>query len=762
MFKTGLKVFLALLFLALPGVSLAQPFDTWKSLTSLWKAGTITIETKDQNKIWVGTEGGLYRFNPATNSLKSYTNTEGLLENRVTAVCYDASRNGLWIGYQSGGLGFYNIDVQSFSNYRDLISVGTFESRAIRAFAVKGDTVMVATDFGVSLFIPSRREFRDIVTRLGSYQDGTAVRDVCLTNDEIILATRSGVATASFSAINLQSPDAWKNIALFGSQPVSCNALGQFAGAVYVATGGGLFTLAGAILQPVPEVQGKPVIDLSATDDKLLVITEDELITITSNGITRKSGTLSGATAISASGSSLVAIADSAQSLILFDGQNFSAQPINSPVSNVFAVVRVDDDGWVWASSSFTNEGAAGFSRYENGIWTNFQNVRASDAQRPANQFCSLLSRNGRVYLGTWGSGLLKFTGITVEQIDNSNSLLVGTKNDPSFVVLPSLALAEDGTAWMTNFKTASNPLYSLSFGDQLTKYGSSGIAGRQFPSSLTAYKVAVDPLGQKWIAARSSDGLSGQGLVVFNDNNTPADLTDDTWIRVTESTSAGNLPNNTVNDVAPDHDGAIWIATDRGLAYFFDGTAVSPGGIEDAVSIYDLRSESVTAIVADALNRKWCGTKSGVWLLNKDGSAVLRHYTSENSALLSNTVLSIGYDKQLGKLYFGTDKGLSVLSTTAVEPKSELGRLKIYPNPYRVPSSERLVVEGLTRNASLKIMTISGMTVRDLQAIGGGVIEWDGKDSRGKWVASGVYLAVAVSEDGTRSSVGKIAVLKR
>ncbi|NTW48282.1 MAG: hypothetical protein HGB19_00840 [Chlorobiales bacterium] len=757
-----MKVFLALVFLALPLNSRAQPFDTWKSLTSLWKATSVAIETKNQEHIWVGTEGGLYRFNPATKSLQSFTNTEGLLENSVTALCYDASRHGLWIGFQSGGLSFYSIDERSFSNYRDLMAVSTFENRAIRAFAVRGDTVMVATDFGMALFTPSRREFRDIVTRLGSYEDGTAVRDVCLTKDKIILATLSGVATASLNAINLQSPDAWKNMTISGGGTIACNALQQFGGKFYVATEVGLFTLAGAILQPVPQVLGKPVIDLSATASKLLAMTAEDLIEITSGGITHKSGDLSGATAISASESGLTAIADSKESLIIFDGQSFSPQEINTPISNVFAVVRVDDDGRVWASSSFTDEGANGFSRYENGVWINFQNVRAAAPQRPANQFSDLLSRGGNVYLGTWGSGLLEFTGNSIAQFDNSNSALVGTTDDPSFIILPSLSLAADGTAWMTNFQTASNPIYSLSSGDLFSKYGSSNIAAQIFPPFLTAYKIASDPLGQKWIAARSTDGLTGQGLVVFNDNNTATDLTDDTWIRVAESSGFGKLPNNTVNDITVDLDGAIWIATARGAAYFFDGTAVSPGRIDDAISIYDLRSETVTAIVVDALNRKWCGSKGGVWLLTADGSAVLQHYTSENSALLSNTVLSIGYDKRLGKLYFGTDKGLSVLSTTAIEPKSELGRLKIYPNPYHVPSSQRLVVEGLTRNASLKIMTISGKLVRNIPALGGSVVEWDGKDSHGKWAASGIYLAVAVSADGKDGAVGKIAVLNR
>jgi hypothetical protein len=118
--------------------------------------------------------------------------------------------------------------------------------------------------------------------------------------------------------------------------------------------------------------------------------------------------------------------------------------------------------------------------------------------------------------------------------------------------------------------------------------------------------------------------------------------------------------------------------------------------------------------------------------------------------------------DPLRGTVYFGTDEGLAGLTTAAAAPQASFGELVVYPNPYLVPSTSPVTVDGLVENSSLRILTIDGALVRDLATPGGRVGFWDGKDEQGRDVSSGIYLVVAYSDDGANVANGKIAVIRR
>ena len=66
------------------------------------------------------------------------------------------------------------------------------------------------------------------------------------------------------------------------------------------------------------------------------------------------------------------------------------------------------------------------------------------------------------------------------------------------------------------------------------------------------------------------------------------------------------------------------------------------------------------TAIYIDQGNRKWIGTvDDGVFLMNEDGTKTLEHFTTDNSPLPSNNILSITENGLDGSLFFGTSQGM-------------------------------------------------------------------------------------------------------
>ena len=55
----------------------------------------------------------------------------------------------------------------------------------------------------------------------------------------------------------------------------------------------------------------------------------------------------------------------------------------------------------------------------------------------------------------------------------------------------------------------------------------------------------------------------------------------------------------------------------------------------------YLLDTETINCIEIDGANRKWVGTNgSGIYLLSKDGTEEIHHFTTENSPLFSDNII--------------------------------------------------------------------------------------------------------------------------
>jgi hypothetical protein len=104
---------------------------------------------------------------------------------------------------------------------------------------------------------------------------------------------------------------------------------------------------------------------------------------------------------------------------------------------------------------------------------------------------------------------------------------------------------------------------------------------------------------------------------------------------------------------------------------------------------------------------------------------------------------------------------GLSTFKTFLVEPLPEYTEnLKVYPSPYK-PELGSLYIDGLIESSSIKVMSPHGKLITEFQSPGGRIAYWDGKDHNNQFVASGVYFIVAYSGDGSKTSIGKVAVIR-
>jgi hypothetical protein len=278
------------------------------------------------------------------------------------------------------------------------------------------------------------------------------------------------------------------------------------------------------------------------------------------------------------------------------------------------------------------------------------------------------------------------------------------------------------------------------------------GIPLSQFSWGTIDRGLAVDQNDNLWAVVH--DAPYG-GIVTFGN---AGEIDSVVYARVT---SAQGLPSDVVSTIVVDKENSLWVGTDKGIGIILDPSNPLRSG---AVAIYKpLYGLVVNSIAVDPLNQKWVGTSAGVFLLSPDGTQQLASYTVENTGgkLIDNDVKSVAVDEKTGTVYFGTNSGLASLTTPAAAPTTSFNGLRVYPNPYRVPSTVPLTVDGLMENSTLKVLTTDGVLVREVQTPGGRVGYWDGTDQQGNVVASGIYIIAAYAESGSTAS-GKVAVIHK
>ncbi|GGC32835.1 hybrid sensor histidine kinase/response regulator [Parapedobacter defluvii] len=94
------------------------------------------IQASASGDIWVGTEQGLFRYNPVSEQLTHYTEQTGLSHNRVTAL-HKTKENEMWVCTDGGGITIIDLTRQRFRYLLGHDDGGPLSSKAV--FAVYED-----------------------------------------------------------------------------------------------------------------------------------------------------------------------------------------------------------------------------------------------------------------------------------------------------------------------------------------------------------------------------------------------------------------------------------------------------------------------------------------------------------------------------------------------------------------------------------------------------------------------------------------------
>ena len=163
----------------------------------------------------------------------------------------------------------------------------------------------------------------------------------------------------------------------------------------------------------------------------------------------------------------------------------------------------------------------------------------------------------------------------------------------------------------------------------------------------------------------------------------------------------------------------------------------------------YLLETDQVNDIAVDSQNRKWIATEtSGLYLVSEDGDKILQQFTTDNSILPSNVVYAAACDPTSNSVYFGTASGVVEYNSTSSPGSDNYDNVVAYPNPVRPDYTGWITIKGLMEDSLVKIADAHGNVFHQGRS-NGGMYVWDGCNSEGRRVKTGVYYVFASHSSG-------------
>lgn len=246
-----------------------------------------------------------------------------------------------------------------------------------------------------------------------------------------------------------------------------------------------------------------------------------------------------------------------------------------------------------------------------------------------------------------------------------------------------------------------------------------------------------------------------GGGILVKNTQNQQRVLT--------TNVGGGSLPSSVVNSLALDVDGNIWFASDRGVGYFASDDILNAARIDVVLPLYGQRklfaNEKCTAIAVEPGNRKWIGTRNGLYLFSEDGTELIRKFTAADSPLPSDSITALQFDPEKGTLFIDTPNGMVSYRGSSTSPSEDFSHVKIFPNPVHPGYGGTVGITGLMAGSVVKITELSGRLIYETKSQGG-TASWNLNDYTGRRAKGGIYMILIVTSDGNETFAGKLAVI--
>ena len=775
-----LKIFLLILIASLGIHATAQEgvgIGNWR--THMPYQDVIGVE-KLGSKIFAATRYELFTYDTEDNSLHILNKINSLSDIGISKISRNATLDLLVVAYTNANIDLIDKEGNVF-NMSDIKDKNILGNKTINNVTFKGEQAYFACGFGIVVYNLRRQEVVDTYY-IGANGSAVNVTDIAFYNNRIYASTDRGLYYADESSPNLANYSSWTfdNSLIHPRFPYT--EMEVFGGKLLVNYSDGtydadtLFTFDGQQWSYFDKSYKTNKWEMRVCQSQL-VIACNYAADVYDDNFQRVNHIYGAETTMRPNAAFLDSdgicwIGDRQLGLVKAKNSwNLEYIRPNGPYSkDVFELSSFGKHVWI-ATGGHTSTWAPNYAKngvchFDGNWWTNLNrsNQSAFDEENICDFVCCATDPMDTTvtYVGTWGKGLLKFKGNAYEgRFDHTNSSLDVWTQDTRYVMVSGLAFDSRGNLWVAN--SGANNLLSVMERDG--QWHSFNLGGTL--SGIDISVMVIDGYDNKWILLRSG---SDDKLIVYNDNGTVNDASDDQVRTLRCIAGQGGISGTDVNCLGVDRNGAVWVGTDSGPCYFADSRKLFSDNSYDASVVLVPRNDgtdqadplfdgvNVLSIAVDGNNNKWFGLESGVYQMSPDCKTQQLYFNTDNSPLLDNSVKTMVINDD-GEVFFGTDYGVISYRGSATPGGSTNTDVLVYPNPVRPGYSGYVGIRGLVEDALVRITTTDGAFVTELVAEGGQAV-WDCTALDGQRVRPGVYLVFVSTYGGAERYATKILIM--
>lgn len=728
----------------------------WKSLLPLTTASWVT---QSDDEIFYAMQFSVLALQKDDLNIRLLDKTNSLNDAAISFLRYDHTNKILLIAYQNSNIDLLGANDQ-VTNINDIKRrTDILGDKSIYDVFFEGESAFLACGFGLVKL--------NLKTGLIDFTTFTNLKINAFTQygNHYYMATDEGIFRAPATGVNLLDFSIWQPFTL--QEQAQCRVILSYKNKLYFDKNNILLAYNGESLDTVYQEPNFRPHFLSIGQQKIIAGVEclapdcrGKVVLLHDDG-TKNDAALNG----QCYDFPTYTIEDEQERLWFSDKYDFirykekqdnfckTLQFNNRPYTQLSYDLAIHNDA-LWVATGGTTVNRAefqykrlGFMSYQKGIWTSHREANTPQLSEMFDPVAiAIHPSTGEVFTGFQQAGIVRYDGTNYEIIKGILNRISGLKFDNKH------------NLWISN-SLAERPIAVRKPDGEIL----------DFPSPtpfITSIDIDID--NNKWFAS-----WNGNGVVVFNEGDDLANPNDDRYRHINTSNSV--LPTNSVNCLATDLDGNVWVGTANGVVVFECGSSVydaanCAGGRRvvkrpDGNNEYLLEGQNITTIAIDGANRKWFGTNNGVFVQSASGLNTISTYTVDNSPLPSNMITDIAINPQTGQVFIGTDIGIvSLQGEATLGGQKHRADVTAFPNPFNTNEQEVVVIRGLPRDANVKITDVQGNLAFETKALGGQAL-WNGKDSKGRTVASGVYLVFSTTSDAyfdtPESIVTKIIVIR-
>ena len=724
----------------------------------------------------------IFSYQYETYETERFSKINKLSDVGITRLYFHKGLRLLLIAYSNGNIDLMNKD-QDLYNIADIKRKNIVGSKSINHITENGNILYLSCGFGIVALDLSRKEIKDTYI-IGDNGIPSNVISTAIIGDSLFAMTNQSIVSIALNHPNPAYFGNWQKIHTDTLNEMSYNTMAAWGDRLIIGMNhpehlkDSIFYRENSSFKSLSFHINKEIHNIKISKNKLILLCSGSVFFIEENlSDTSHIYTYQPSSQDKYPEPNCAQFTDDGKFLFIGDRrfgmiqnyeiwENYFIQPEGPYTAQVF---RLSQSGTAICGAPGGYDGSfgniystAGAYIFNDEKWHSMSNVNVAgiDSIRDVVEVVCHPDNPNKAYLASYKQGLfIVDNDVLTKSYTPANSTIPLCDNTTDVSKVSALKFDTDKNLWIANSGTSS-VLSVIQGNGTLTSFA--------LPSSYTAQTagpIVIDQANNKIVALPR-----GQGILVYNENGTISNKSDDDYKRLSTGAGNGALPSLNVYSLAVDKDNKIWIGSDKGIAVIYNAENFFNGENYDAQQIIVetdsfaaplLESEKITSIAVDGANRKWIGTEnSGVFLLSADGQDEIIHFTTDNSPLFSNTITSIAIQPESGEVFIGTQGGIISYRSTATEGYTDSIKVAVFPNPVKADYNGPIAIKGLTENAMVHITDVYGNVIYKVQAFGGQAI-WHGKDENGERPDTGVYLVFTTNSDGSLSMVGKFMYFK-